>query len=62
MTGLSFSELAIVALNIMLLLAVPGAVVVVALVVVRRIRNLEGRVRRLEESEPGQAERRQQTE
>lgn len=53
MTNLGLSGPGTLAPNIMLILAVPAAIVLAAFVVARRIRNLEDRVRRLEESALG---------
>jgi hypothetical protein len=61
MTNIGLSGLATLALNIILILAVPAAVVLAAFVVARRLRNLENRVRRLEESAPGQGRNPKQT-
>ncbi len=50
MTSLGLGELAIVALNIIVILAVPAAIALIAIGFVRRTRSLEDRVSRLEKA------------
>ncbi len=54
MSSIGVSELAIVILNVVVLLAIPTGVVLAVVAVVRRIRSLEERIRRLEQGSAGQ--------
>jgi hypothetical protein len=56
MTSLGLVELVIVGLNVILILAVPAAIIFAAIGVVRRTRSLEDRVSSLEKAILGQSD------